>query len=52
MDPVRASAREIARAVNAREISALEIAETMIPHVASVDEHLGAYLTLTPELMR
>ncbi len=24
----------------------------MIPHVASVDEHLGAYLTLTPELMR
>jgi aspartyl-tRNA(Asn)/glutamyl-tRNA(Gln) amidotransferase subunit A len=24
----------------------------MIPHVASVDEHLGAYLTLTPDLMR
>jgi aspartyl-tRNA(Asn)/glutamyl-tRNA(Gln) amidotransferase subunit A len=52
MDPVRASARDIARAVNAREISAVEIAETMIPHVASVDEHLGAYLTLTPDLMR
>ena len=52
MDPVRASAREIARAVNAREVSALEITETMIPHVAAVDEHLGAYLTLTPELMR
>jgi aspartyl-tRNA(Asn)/glutamyl-tRNA(Gln) amidotransferase subunit A len=52
MDPVRASAREIARAVNAREVSAAEIAETIIPHVASVDEHLGAYLTLTPELMR
>jgi aspartyl-tRNA(Asn)/glutamyl-tRNA(Gln) amidotransferase subunit A len=52
MDPVRASAREIARAVNAREVSALEIAETMIPHVVSVDEYLGAYLTLTPELMR
>jgi aspartyl-tRNA(Asn)/glutamyl-tRNA(Gln) amidotransferase subunit A len=52
MDPVRASAREIARAVNAREVSAAEIAETMIPHVAAVDEHLGAYLTLTPELMR
>src|ERR1700744_1733999 len=52
MDPVRASARDIARAVNAREISAAEIAETMIPHVASVDEQLGAYLTLTPELMR
>ena len=52
MDPVRAGAREIARAVNAREVSALEIAETMIPHVAAVDEHLGAYLTLTPDLMR
>jgi aspartyl-tRNA(Asn)/glutamyl-tRNA(Gln) amidotransferase subunit A len=52
MDPIRSSAREIARAVNAREVSAAEIAETMIPHVASVDEHLGAYLTLTPELMR
>ena len=52
MDPVRASARDIARAVNARETSAVEIAETMIPHVAGVDERLGAYLTLTPELMR
>jgi aspartyl-tRNA(Asn)/glutamyl-tRNA(Gln) amidotransferase subunit A len=52
MDPVRASARDIARAVNARELSAVDIAETMIPHVAAVDEHLGAYLTLTPELMR
>jgi len=52
MDPVRASAREIARAVNARDVSAAEIAETMIPHVTAVDEHLGAYLTLTPELMR
>ncbi|MGA2392255.1 MAG: Asp-tRNA(Asn)/Glu-tRNA(Gln) amidotransferase subunit GatA [Candidatus Lustribacter sp.] len=52
MDPVHASAREIARAVNAREVSAAEIAETMIPHVRAVDEHLGAYLTLTPDLMR
>jgi aspartyl-tRNA(Asn)/glutamyl-tRNA(Gln) amidotransferase subunit A len=52
IDPVRASAREIARAVNAREVSALEIAETMIPHAAAVDEHLGAYLTFTPDLMR
>jgi aspartyl-tRNA(Asn)/glutamyl-tRNA(Gln) amidotransferase subunit A len=52
MDPVTASAAEIARAVNARDVSALEIAERMIPHVAAVDEHLGAYLTLTPELMR
>jgi aspartyl-tRNA(Asn)/glutamyl-tRNA(Gln) amidotransferase subunit A len=52
MDPVHDSARAIARAVNAREVSAAEIAETMIPHVAAVDAHLGAYLTLTPELMR
>jgi len=52
MDPVRATAREIARAVNARDVSAAEIAETLIPHVAAVDEHLGAYLTLTPDLMR
>jgi aspartyl-tRNA(Asn)/glutamyl-tRNA(Gln) amidotransferase subunit A len=52
MDPVHASARAIARAVNARDVSATEIAETMIPHVAAVDAHLGAYLTLTPELMR
>lgn len=52
MDPVRASAAEIAAAVNSREISACEIAETMIPHVANVDAHIGAYLSLTPELMR
>jgi aspartyl-tRNA(Asn)/glutamyl-tRNA(Gln) amidotransferase subunit A len=52
MDPVHASAAEIAHAVNAKEVSALEIAEAMIPHVAAVDEHLGAYLTLTPDLMR
>jgi aspartyl-tRNA(Asn)/glutamyl-tRNA(Gln) amidotransferase subunit A len=52
MDPVHDSARAIARAVNAGEVSAVEIAEAMIPHAAAVDEHLGAYLTLTPELMR
>jgi len=52
MDPKHDSARAIARAVNARDVSAAEIAETMIPHVAAVDEHIGAYLTLTPGLMR
>ena len=51
-DPTHASARAIARAVTAREVSAAEIAETMIPHVAAVDERIGAFLTLTPELMR
>ncbi|GAC1572938.1 MAG: Asp-tRNA(Asn)/Glu-tRNA(Gln) amidotransferase subunit GatA [Candidatus Elarobacter sp.] len=52
MDPIKDSARAIARAVNARETSASDIAEAMIPHVARVDAHLGAYLELTPELMR
>lgn len=51
-DPVRDSAIAIARAVNAREASAAEIAETMIPHVARADAELDAYLELTPELMR
>jgi len=52
VDPVTASAGEIARAVNARSVSALEIAETMIPHAAEHDRRVGAYLTLTPDLMR
>jgi len=42
MDPVRASARDIARAVNAREISAVEIAETMIPQCRIGRRTLGA----------
>jgi len=49
---LRSSARDIARAVNARDVSAAEMAEAMIPHVAQADSALGAYLTLTPELMR
>jgi aspartyl-tRNA(Asn)/glutamyl-tRNA(Gln) amidotransferase subunit A len=52
MDPLRADAGAIAAAVNARETSALEVAEAVIPHVAAADERIGAYLTLTPELMR
>jgi aspartyl-tRNA(Asn)/glutamyl-tRNA(Gln) amidotransferase subunit A len=46
------SAREIARAVNARERSAVEIAVAVSAAVAQADHELGAYLTLTPELMR
>jgi aspartyl-tRNA(Asn)/glutamyl-tRNA(Gln) amidotransferase subunit A len=49
---VTASASEISRAVNAKDVSAAEIAEAYIPHVASTDTKLGAYLTLTPEMMR
>lgn len=52
IDAKTSSARDIARAVNAREVSAVEIAESMIPHVAKADEALGAFLTLTPDLMR
>ncbi|MFN2460751.1 MAG: amidase, partial [Candidatus Velthaea sp.] len=52
MDPITATARELARAVNARETSASAIADAMIPHVAHADATLGAYLTLTPDLMR
>jgi aspartyl-tRNA(Asn)/glutamyl-tRNA(Gln) amidotransferase subunit A len=52
MDVRYRSAREIARAVNARTLSAADVAETMIPHVEHGDRELGAYLTLTPELTR
>ncbi len=52
MDPVRDSARAIAREVNARRTAAAEVAEALIPHAAAVDKRLGAYLQLTPELMR
>jgi aspartyl-tRNA(Asn)/glutamyl-tRNA(Gln) amidotransferase subunit A len=52
VDPIRDSARAIARDVNARAVSATEIAETLIPHVARVDAELGAYRELTPDLMR
>ncbi len=52
LDPIRDSALAIARAVNVGDVSAAEIAETMIPHVERVDARLDAYLCLTPELMR
>ncbi|HTJ25101.1 MAG TPA: Asp-tRNA(Asn)/Glu-tRNA(Gln) amidotransferase subunit GatA [Candidatus Limnocylindria bacterium] len=52
MDPIKDTAVSIARAVNAKEAAAAEIAEALIPHVSRVDAQLGAYLQLTPELMR
>jgi aspartyl-tRNA(Asn)/glutamyl-tRNA(Gln) amidotransferase subunit A len=52
VDPIRDSARAIARDVNARAVSAAEIAEALIPHAARVDAELGAYRELTPDLMR
>jgi aspartyl-tRNA(Asn)/glutamyl-tRNA(Gln) amidotransferase subunit A len=51
MDPLHADAGAIAAAVNARETTAVAVAEAMIPHVAAADARIGAYLTLTPELM-
>jgi aspartyl-tRNA(Asn)/glutamyl-tRNA(Gln) amidotransferase subunit A len=52
VDPLKDSARAIARAVNARVASAAEIAEAVIPHAERANAHLDAYLELTPELMR
>ena len=46
MDPVKDSARAIARDVNARTTSAAEVAEALIPHAQAVDAGLGAYLQL------
>jgi aspartyl-tRNA(Asn)/glutamyl-tRNA(Gln) amidotransferase subunit A len=51
-DILRRPAREIARAVNAREVAAVEIADAVSAAVPDRDRELGAYLTLTPELMR
>src|SRR5664279_2739206 len=50
-DMLTRTAREIARAVNAREISAVEIAAAVNAAVPERDRDLGAFLTLTPELM-
>jgi aspartyl-tRNA(Asn)/glutamyl-tRNA(Gln) amidotransferase subunit A len=46
---IEASAHEIARAVNAREVSATEIAEATLARVAEVDADVGAYLTVLHE---
>jgi len=52
VDILARSARDIARAVNARELTAVEIADTVGPLVREHDRDLKAYLTLTPELLR
>jgi aspartyl-tRNA(Asn)/glutamyl-tRNA(Gln) amidotransferase subunit A len=52
VDPFKDSAVAIARAVNARTSSAADVAEALIPHAERVDAQLGAYLQLTPDLMR
>jgi len=52
VDPLHDSAVAIATAVNRGEMSAADVAETVIPHVARIDAQVDAYLQLTPELMR
>jgi len=52
VDPIKDSARTIARDVNAGVVSATEVAERLIPHVERIDAQLAAYLQLTPDLMR
>jgi aspartyl-tRNA(Asn)/glutamyl-tRNA(Gln) amidotransferase subunit A len=52
VDPFKDSAGTIARAVNGGAASAAEIAEALIPHAERIDAQLGAYLQLTPDLMR
>jgi aspartyl-tRNA(Asn)/glutamyl-tRNA(Gln) amidotransferase subunit A len=50
-DILTRSAREIAHAVNTGEYSAFEIAGAVNAAVAERDRGLGAYLSLTPDLM-
>jgi aspartyl-tRNA(Asn)/glutamyl-tRNA(Gln) amidotransferase subunit A len=52
VNPLKDSARAIAREVNARTASAAEIAEAVIPQAERVDAQLAAFLQLTPELVR
>jgi aspartyl-tRNA(Asn)/glutamyl-tRNA(Gln) amidotransferase subunit A len=42
-------AHQIRNAVNSREVSAKEVAETALQRIQAVDKKLGAFLTLEPE---
>ncbi|MBV8602991.1 MAG: Asp-tRNA(Asn)/Glu-tRNA(Gln) amidotransferase subunit GatA [Candidatus Eremiobacteraeota bacterium] len=46
------TAAETARAVNARERSALEVVEEALEHAGRIDGEVGAFLTMTAELAR
>ena len=46
------SAAEMARALRAREVSAVELADAHLERIAAVDQRIGAYLAVTPELAR
>ncbi len=46
------SAAQVARAVNAREVSAREVTDAVLAHVDGIDAHVGAYLTTLHDLAR
>ena len=49
---LRASAAQIARAVNAAEVSAAEVTQTALAHIDEVDDRIGAFLTRLHDLAR
>jgi aspartyl-tRNA(Asn)/glutamyl-tRNA(Gln) amidotransferase subunit A len=51
-DGIFTTAAEIARAVNAREVSAREIVDATLAQIERVEPQVGAYLTVLPELAR
>lgn len=46
------SAAEVARKVNAGEVSALEVTDALLAHVDAVDDRVGSYLTRLHDLAR
>ncbi len=46
------TAAEMAKALQAREISAVELADAHLQRIAALDPQIGAYLAVTPELAR
>ncbi|HEY5425387.1 MAG TPA: Asp-tRNA(Asn)/Glu-tRNA(Gln) amidotransferase subunit GatA [Candidatus Tumulicola sp.] len=49
---VERSAAEIARDVNAKNLSAVEVVEATLAHVDAIDSQVGAYLTVLHDLAR
>jgi aspartyl-tRNA(Asn)/glutamyl-tRNA(Gln) amidotransferase subunit A len=51
-DLIERSAADIARDVNARAISAVDVTEATLAHVEAVDDRVGAYLTVLQDRAR
>jgi aspartyl-tRNA(Asn)/glutamyl-tRNA(Gln) amidotransferase subunit A len=49
---IERSAAQIARDVNARSVSALDVANAVLAHIDAVDARVGAYLTVLGDLAR